>query len=440
MNGDPAPMRLSGSSPLARVAQSRAGAFLAWVLAALAFRTLVAIGGAAALERAEAAGFAEDGTAYYLPLARSLSEGRGFLNSQGAPTAFHMPGYPLLLAAARWVTPSWPAAILSVQVLCGSLIVGLVFLLSASLFSRRAGHASAAIALLWPDLVIYSFLNLSDTPFLCAALACAWIHSRQLRNGTAWLALLLGVGCGVGTLVRESMISFAGAWMIGMLVLPKGLPPIRRGLNLLLVIAATALILLPWWIRNTAVFGEFIPLTTKGARNIYVGTLVRTFNFSDARSETVALDDAERRREEEVDARVNQATTARDKDRLLLAAAFENVRREPLTQLRHLGRKTWFLWQPNIGPRHADRIGMAPVLWLLAVAHWALVILGCAALWILRREPRTVFTLIVPFVLVLLFHVVVGIGEPRYHLPLLPFLIVALPPALFRILGREASA
>ena len=437
---DAARMRLPGSSPLATPPRTRAGAFLVWVLAALAFRTLLAIVGAPALERAEAAGFAEDGTAYYLPLAQSLSEGRGFLNSRGEPTAFHMPGYSLLLAAARWVTPSWHAAILAVQVLCGSLIVGLVFLLSSSLFSRRAAHASAAIAFVWPDLVIYSFLNLSDTPFLCAALACAWIHSRLLVQGTARLALLLGFGVGVGTLVRESMISFAGAWMIGMLVLPRGLPALRRGLNVALVIAATGLVLLPWWIRNTATFGEFIPLTTKGARNIYVGTLVRTWNFSDARSETVALDDAARRREEEVDARVNQATTSRDKDRFLLAAALENVRREPLTQLRHLGRKTWFLWQPNIGPRHADRIGMAPVLWILAAAHWALVLLGCAALWALRRDPRAVFTLLVPFVLVLLFHVVVGIGEPRYHLPLLPFLIVALPPAAFRVAGRQPSA
>jgi len=414
--------------------------FLSWVAVALAFRATVAIVAGPALARAEGAGFAEDGSAYYLPLARSLWEGQGFLNTSGEPSAHHMPGYPLLITAARWVTPSFPAAILTVQVLFGSLAVGFVFLLSASLFSRRAAHASAAVALVWPDLVIFGLLNLSDTPFLCVTLCGAWILGRLLDRGRPGLAILLGLLCGFGTLLRESMISFTGAWVLAVLLLPGDRSPWRRALNGLLLIATMCLVLVPWWVRNAATFGEFIPLTTKGAGNIYVGTLIRPYYFSDARNDAVPLEPAARAREEAVTARAHEARSSRDEDRILLGAALDNVRRAPLEQLAHLGRKTYWLWQPNIGPRHADRVGMAPVLWLIAVSHWLLVLAGLAGLWLLRRDRRAVLTLALPFLVVTLFHAVVGIGEPRYHLPLVPILIVAAAPVLLRLVRRETAS
>jgi 4-amino-4-deoxy-L-arabinose transferase-like glycosyltransferase len=413
--------------------------FLLWFAAALVLRAGVAVVLGPMLERAEAAGFAEDGSAYYLPLAQSLWEGRGFANADGVRTASHMPGYPLLLVAARAVTPSFGAAIRTVQVVFGSFVVALVFLLTASLLSRRAAHLSAFAALVWPDLILYSLLNLSDTPFMALTLAGAWLLSRQTIRGTGPLAAGLGVTCGLGALVRESMIAFAAAWLLAVLLLPRDAPRPRRTLQGVLMVAAMVLALLPWWVRNATTLGAFIPLTTKGGRNVYAGTLVRPYYFSDARNNALPLPSEERRREDDVEQRAREAPTAREGDRIFLAAAFENLRRDPLGQLAHLGRKLFWLWQPNIAPRHAERLGMAPVFWAIAVAHGLLLVVGGAGLWMMRSDRRALLTLSIPFLWVTLFHAVVGIGEPRYHLALLPILMVALQPPLGRLFRLRPS-
>jgi len=399
--------------------------FLLWAVIALTFRGAVVFIGASAIERAEQAGIAEDGSAYYLPLATSLWEGDGFANKDGRPTASHMPGYPLLVAAARWVTASFHGAIMAIQLLSGSLTVGLVFLMATTLTTPWAAHLAALIAVCWPDLVLYAGLNLSENPFLCLALAGGVILSRLLRTGEPATAAMLGLVCGLGVLVRKSMVSFILAWTIAVLVFPATRPPTRRLVNAAVLLAALALTLLPWWGRNLRTFGEFIPLTTKGAHNIYSGTLIRPYYLSDARNDLVTPDPEEQMREEAVAERVHAAGSFGERDRILLRATLDNVLRDPVAQLKHLARKAYFLWQPNVGSRHASRVGFAPVLWLIAAGHWLLVVAGLAGLFHLRSDREAVMTFIVPFLVVTIFHVVVGIGEPRYHLVFLPLLIVS---------------
>jgi 4-amino-4-deoxy-L-arabinose transferase-like glycosyltransferase len=397
---------------------------LLWTCLALAFRGALAFFGSEALASAERLRFVTDGTEFYTPIAMSLRSGAGYADKYGAPTAQHMPGYPLLIVAARSVVPTYEGAALAVQLVSGSIAVGLVYLLAAAFLQGVAAHGAALIALGWPDLVVYSLLNLSESPFLCFSLTGTLLLLRSMRKGGIAIAALLGAVAGLGLLVRESMIAFILAWTFSLLRAPVSVPPRRRALNAVVMLATIGLTLAPWWLRNLATFGEFIPLSTKGANNIYCGTLVRPYYFSDGRNESIPVPPDEQAREDAVSARIGAAGSFRDRERVWLEAAFENVRREPGRQLWHLARKCYFMWQPNIGPRHIPRVGFAPFLWIAAIAHWMLVGSGTAGLARLRHDRDVLLALIVPLLVVTVFHVVVGIGEPRYHLPLIPTLIV----------------
>jgi hypothetical protein len=235
------------------------------------------------------------------------------------------------------------------------------------------------------------------------------------------------------------MVAFAAAWTLAVLVLPQPIPLVRRGLNAILMAAIASLVLMPWWIRNAAMFGEFIPLTTKGALNLYAGTQIRPYYLTDARNRGLSVDPVVEERERTVTMQARAAHSNRERDHIYLNAALDNIRREPWEQAKHLVRKVAFLWQPNIGPRHAGRVGFAWVLWLIAAAHWTLLLAGVTGLWVFRRPPRALFVLGIPFILVMTFHVVVGIGEPRYHLSLVPFLLWSSVPPVLRLLRLDKS-
>ena len=400
-----------------------------WLMIALGVRTASAVALGSALVRAEKAGIASDGTKMYSPMAKNLAAGNGFCVTPGSPSTSHVPGYPLMVAGVQRIVSSHRAAITIVQVISGTLVVGLTFILTFAFAGPVAAHLAALGATFLPDMVLYSMLNLSDMPFLVFVLLGTLVMLKLLHTPTIGWAVLAGVVIGLGTLVRESMVAFALAW--GLMVLAGFFAKGRKVAALQRIalaggmVIATAIMMTPWWVRNYTTFGEFIPLTTKGALNVYAATRIRPYYMTDARNEGIPLDPEIAKREAAVYERLAESTSMKEADRILFRAAAENWKLDPIAQIKHLGNKLLWLWEANIAPRHAARIGFAPALYLVAGAHYVFSVLGVIGLWMMRRNREAIALLIVPFIVVNLFHVIVGIGEPRYHLPVFPILFVS---------------
>lgn len=199
-------------------------------------------------------------------LARSISDGDGYPRSgyllQGGPTAVRGPAYPILLGAVYALSgDSLTAGRLAGAVL-GMLTVLLIYLLAKRIWGRRVGIVAAALAAVFPPLVLLSRDLLSESLFIpleLGALLCV-LNFRRSGGALRW-ALAAGVLCGLAALTRNTALALLLAVPLGVWTLQPPFQP-RALLAPVLVLAIAALALAPWTLRNFAEFGRFVPLTT----------------------------------------------------------------------------------------------------------------------------------------------------------------------------------
>ncbi len=196
----------------------------------------------------------------YLPLARSVAEGRG-LAFGGRLTAYRPPLYPIILAPL--FLPESQHPFVAVGLLHLALGAGTVALTAAAAnrwgYGRRRASAAAWIVALDPVLAWQCRFIMTETltAFLIAGalFALALPRSRGCILGGAILAL--------ASLSRPSILP--GAFLMILAALLVRPEPLRqRARHALLIALALLLVLTPWALRNALVFGEPVWTTTHG--------------------------------------------------------------------------------------------------------------------------------------------------------------------------------
>lgn len=200
-------------------------------------------------------------------LARSIADGGGYPRSgyllQGGPTAIRGPGYPYFLGAVYALSGgnSRTAGRLA-GVALGALSVLLLYLIAKRIWGRRVGLVAAAMAAIFPPLVLLSRDLLSESLFIPLELGALLFVLNFRRSGGAlrW-AVAAGALCGLAALTRNTAFAL-------LVCIPLGVWTVRPRLSAksllapILVLACAALVIAPWAVRNAIQFGRFIPLTT----------------------------------------------------------------------------------------------------------------------------------------------------------------------------------
>jgi hypothetical protein len=243
-------------------------------VAVVGFAARVAYG----LATKDPAGFGGDALWYHL-VANNLADGHGYvapfrfisldevrfgIGSNPIPTAFHLPLFPTVLAALSLVGLDSQTAHMIVGCALGALTVVLVGLVARRLAGDVAGLAAAAIAALYPALVMNDSVLLSESltgPTVGAALLAA-LH---LQDRPSWRgALILGGLIGLAALNRSEALL-----LVVLLGVPAVLP--SRSVRLAgLVCLAAALTIAPWVVRNADRFERSTFLTT-GDGSVFKG-------------------------------------------------------------------------------------------------------------------------------------------------------------------------
>jgi len=185
----------------------------------------------------------------------------------GGPTAFHPPLFSIALAGVYELSGTsdparrWEAGRLFEAAL-GAVAVGLVYLLAVELFGSAVALIAAAIAAVYPPLVLVGSSLMSESLFIPLALAAVLtgLHARKRSSGWRW-QLATGLLTGLSVLTRESGL----ALLIGLLWLVWSGRPWRTRAALrapAIVLGVAILVLAPWAIRNASTFGQFTPVTT----------------------------------------------------------------------------------------------------------------------------------------------------------------------------------
>jgi 4-amino-4-deoxy-L-arabinose transferase-like glycosyltransferase len=313
----------------------------------------------------------------YLPMARSLASGEGFV-FKGHPTAYRPPLYPLILAPLVLLGDRER---LGIALLHLGLGAGTVWLTAAAAggfgLSRRRALAAAFVAACDPVLAWQSRSVMTETPaaFLVAA-ALAGL-SRAGHRG----AILGGLGFGLATLCRPSLLAGAALTILAGLFAPPG----RRGERFVRsgALAITiALVLLPWMIRNRIVLGDPIWTTTHGGYTLALANNpVYYREVLDGPPGRVWTGEDQMRWFDSVN-RETAGLTEHQADRYLQAAVWRLARRRPGDFGRaSLARLAHFWGVAPAASVYPAVAGWATLAW--TVPLWAALLLGLAArpLW-----------------------------------------------------------
>jgi len=242
------------------------------VLAALALRVFV-------LERTFPPRLLGD-EMYYVIVASNLAAGRGHLYGENA-RALRPPAHAWLLSQVadpdalmdsdrenrtgrRGIALGALRPLLEVEVALGTALVVATALLGWGLFDRRTGLVAGAIAAIYPTFVAYSHLLWAETLFamLITSALAALVWMERARFG--WSALAVGALFGAAALTREIALPVAVVavfWAVFTAGSGERRAAAVRGA---LVLFATALVVLPWVLRNQAELGRILPISSVG--------------------------------------------------------------------------------------------------------------------------------------------------------------------------------
>jgi 4-amino-4-deoxy-L-arabinose transferase-like glycosyltransferase len=375
---------------------------------------------------------------YYLQAAASLARGEGY--AAGESRASWPPGQSFFLSLflrgpgdPRGSTGGAEAAVDIVdgispgdlhrmqraEVALGALLVLLTAGLGRALFDARTGLAAGCLAAVDPTFVAFSHYLWSETLFAVLFTAALLLLVEAERRQSALLASASGLLFGAAALTREVALPIALAcavwwgWGAGR--------DRRRIARALLPFAVAALVVLPWSLRNYALLGRVVPISTVGSFALREGNTLSSRNWM--RPDYQALRGF-RGRHFAIRDELERADQAR-------AEALALIRNEqPWWILKKTVRNLALLFSPDsllfyklrkdaYGP--LERAGVRGLLVVAALAYGAMFagsICGIAA-----APAGRIRALPLIFAPALAIHIVAN-SQSRYRLPLMPLLMV----------------
>ncbi|MGH9273284.1 MAG: ArnT family glycosyltransferase [Acidimicrobiales bacterium] len=376
----------------------------------------------------------------YYHYGNEIARGRGYISYiTGEATAYYPIGYPAILGALYFVvlhTPI-PDNLLFVttlfHVVLGTASVALAFLVGRALAGARVGLLAAGLLAVFPN-VIYQVATVQlETTFIFLVLAAlAVIVTHDWASGSPSLQRLLafGVTLGVAVLVRP----FAAVLLVG---LAGALVAIHVGWRRVLLAVAVPLAVvvvmsIPWTIRNAVHMDAFIPSST---------------NMGDTLCLDRNLDATGGFRFADHDGCVDPGLAEVPRNSGNTKKAIHFVLDHPERELLQIVRRARFMFRDDHdgivavqtlggGAFLSERVVdvAEPVADVYFFAILAMAVVGLAGFTQRDRRPERLIAasglvglLVIPLLLW---------GNPRFHLPLAPFLVLSAAFAIDRAWGR----
>lgn len=380
----------------------------------------------------------------YFRYGSDIAKGEGYIGYlTGEATAYYPIGYPGLLGALYFVVLHTPIpdnlmlATALLHVVLGSASVGLVFIVGRAMAGVRVGLLAAALLALFPNIIYQVSTVQLETAFIFGVLvSLAIIVTHDWATGPPSTRRLLSFGAslGVTVLVRP----FAAVLLVGLV---GALAAVRVGwrqmaLAVALPIGVVIAISAPWTIRNAVQMDAFIPSSTNMGDTLCLDRNLDAkggFRFADH------------------DGCVDPGLPEVPRNKGNTSKAIRFVIDHPDRELLQIVRRARFMFRDDHdGIEAVQTLGGGPFLSHRVleaaepVADWyfyAVVTLAIVGLpTFLRRERRAQRLLVLSGLLGLLAIPLLLWGNPRFHLPLAPFIVLSAAGAIDLIWSRAHQA
>ncbi|MEX0793384.1 MAG: hypothetical protein WD045_09630 [Pirellulaceae bacterium] len=367
----------------------------------------------------------------YEVLARQIAQGKDY--AYGTAYVARTPGYPLLLSPFYLADEHPPVIWLrGVSVLLGMVALTGVGLIATWLFSPLAGRWASFLVAVYPGALGLSVFVLSEGPFCglmlayLTAAALAWRSERW--QGQVFWGFVAGAVFGVTVLFRPSWLLFPGfALVLGLMMHTHR----RRQLLLFgLTLVGGSLVMMPWWVRNYRVVGEFVPTTLQVGPSLYDGISPTATGASDMR---FVAPWEQRLREEDAAAEQPPIKTFESRfNRRLRDEAVAWAVENPARVVELAWVKLLRYWSPF---PNDENLGGGLVRWGIAAGFLPLVILGLGGAIRYSRRGLEYALLWYPLLYFGLLHMIF-VSSIRYRQPAMLALAVLAGAILAEVVSR----
>ncbi|MCR9292585.1 MAG: glycosyltransferase family 39 protein [bacterium] len=361
----------------------------------------------------------------YWTLAEQIGSGQPYQYGSENARIFRAPLLPIFLAPFTWIADVNLAVFIARIACCllGSLAVWLVMKLAEQAAGKCAALACGVLAALHPGAIGMSIVILSEAlfiPLMVGHLLC-WQKSlasdgRPFRNNS----LMMGLLAGLAVLTRPSWLLFLPfSAAVGMTFGPLRGKQFRIALLAMLAFCIT---MSPWWLRNAAITGRFVPTTLQVGLSLYDGLHPGATGASDTGMEFAQRLQAEQLVADAGAPTAPESTLEYRVDQRAKSAALRWARENPLEVVRLAARKfvrTWSLW-PDGGEAGSNSIRIA--LGLGTVTILVLAVYGTYRLPDIQaslandKQPMAAAIRWMPCIYFTLLHMLF-VGSVRYREP-----------------------
>ena len=381
---------------------------------------------------------------FYSFFAERIADGHGYTLFNDEPTAYYPPGYPMALGALVWLVRLLPGGYhLPTVVGVFNLVLGVATIWLVYEVARRAfddenvGLVAAAVLALWPNVIFHTAVALTETLFNCLLLAALLLVVWRRWDERPGVGRLVAFGLVLGASVMVRPISILVLPALAWVWLRRTDWGWRWAAGRIAIAGvATIAVVIPWTIRNTRAMDEPVLISTNFGDNLCIGRHEGAKGgFSLTTRCFGGYDDLER---PEYETRRNRETTEK---------AIEYLLDHPLDEVRLV----WWRFFRTVENDH-DAVRAAESyendvfmsddwrdVWNWSADAYFFGVAGLSVLGLVvaerRADPRRT--------LLLWTAVAVGIpplmffGDPRFKLPVVPFMAIAAAVALARCGRRD---
>lgn len=364
-------------------------------------------------------------SAAYERYAMNLAEGHGYGQAPGEKSAYWPVGAPFIYAVLFRVFGHvyWPVVALNVLVGVGT--VACVMGLGSLLWRREVGLLAGLFLALWPSQVQFSTVIASELPFALLTTGLVWLSLSPWKK--PWIkAILAGILLAAAAYVRPTALLIP--FVLGIIQLLRKEPFLRTAGTTAVMFVVMMALILPWSLRNQAVFGEFVLISTNGGTNLWMGNNPHTDGTYMKPPHPEGMNEAERNRylSEEAKAYIKAEPVA-----FLKNAVIKFIK----THDRETIGVGWN--EPGLKSRFPDKVvsglkGVSTLYW------WAVLALGVAGAFMVLAgglirffgDPAVMFWGYYAGI-----HAVT-VAQDRYHFASIPFIAILAAAALFTAWNR----
>jgi 4-amino-4-deoxy-L-arabinose transferase-like glycosyltransferase len=347
---------------------------------------------------------------------------------------YHPPGYYYFLAAVYALFGHSYLAVRVVQAVLGTLTCLLVYLLAREIFGPPAGFLAGLTAAVYPPLIFYTGVLLTETLTAClltAASCCLVASARHKRSGRDIAVILSGLLLGFTVITRSIFLVAVPFVLLWLMFLAQGWRGWRPGVRMvLMLLVPIVLVIAPITARNWQIHGRLVPISTNGGVNFFLAHGGTEQAKNEVRSLPAEWSEGE--------ITGISSRTQPEEEAYFYQLGWTYLRGHVLPTLRSLpGKLRAMYWASDYWPA---RSGQLAILHAADSIIWRIGILPLSILSLpLLRGPQLRRTLLLA--LIILSTLVIPLvfwAQPRFRLPLVPSFIVLAAGAVVT-LGRRIA-